>query len=162
MIRAKSWGQALIDRLRTESGSALLLIAVATVAMIWANSPWSESYTGLFETHAAVSFGSFAIDLSLHHWVNDGLMVIFFFLIGLEVRQEFAVGSLRDRRRALVPLLAGLVGVALPAGIYLLIAGRTDPSGWGIVIGTDTAFLLGHWPWSGRSCRVSCGSSCSP
>lgn len=143
MIRAKSWGQALIDRLRTESGSALLLIAVATVAMIWANSPWSESYTGLFETHAAVSFGSFAIDLSLHHWVNDGLMVIFFFLIGLEVRQEFAVGSLRDRRRALVPLLAGLVGVALPAGIFLLIAGRTDPSGWGIVIGTDTAFLLG-------------------
>lgn len=70
-------------------------------------------------------------------------MVIFFFLIGLEVREEFAIGSLRDRRRALVPLVAGLLGVAAPAVIYLLIAGGEAAQGWGVVIGTDTAFLLG-------------------
>lgn len=81
--------------------------------------------------------------MSLHHWINDGLMVIFFFLIGLEVRQEFAVGSLRDRSKAMVPLIAGLAGVVLPALIYLAVAGREAPSGWGIVVGTDTAFLLG-------------------
>ncbi|WP_441297086.1 Na+/H+ antiporter NhaA [Agrococcus sp. SGAir0287] len=133
----------MIDRLRTESGSALLLLAVSLVALAWANSPWSQTYVDLWETHAAVTIGDLAIDLSLHHWVNDGLMVIFFFLIGLEVREELAVGSLRDRRSAVVPLIAGLVGVALPAVLYLAIAGRTAPEGWGVVIGTDTAFLLG-------------------
>ncbi len=143
MARGVGWAQAAIDRLRTESGSALLLVAVSVVALLWANSPWSQSYVDLWHTHAAVTIGDFAIDLSLHHWVNDGLMVIFFFLIGLEVREELAVGSLRQRSRALVPLVAGLVGVALPAAIYLLIAGRDAPDGWGVVIGTDTAFLLG-------------------
>ncbi|GAA2176247.1 Na+/H+ antiporter NhaA [Agrococcus versicolor] len=143
MARGTGWAQAVIDRLRTESGSALLLVAVAIVALAWANSPWSDAYVGLWETHAAVTVGDFAIDLSLHHWVNDGLMVIFFFLIGLEVREELAVGSLRQRSRAIVPLVAGLVGVALPAVIYLAIAGREAASGWGVVIGTDTAFLLG-------------------
>ncbi|SDH52205.1 Na+/H+ antiporter NhaA [Agrococcus jejuensis] len=143
MARGAGWAQAVIDRLRTESGSALLLVAVSLVALAWANSPWSQAYVDLWHTHAAVTIGDFAIDLSLHHWVNDGLMVIFFFLIGLEVREELAVGSLRQRSRALVPLVAGLVGVALPAIIYLAIAGREAPAGWGVVIGTDTAFLLG-------------------
>lgn len=137
------WVRVVADRLRTESGSALLLVAVSVVALIWANSPWSESYTSLWETHATIGVGSLNIDMSLHHWVNDGLMVVFFFLIGLEVRQEFAVGALRDRRQALVPLIAGVAGVALPALIYLAIAGRAAPEGWGAVIGTDTAFLLG-------------------
>lgn len=143
MARGVGWAQAVIDRLRTESGSALLLVAVSLVALAWANSPWSQTYVDLWHTHAAVTIGDLAIDLSLHHWVNDGLMVIFFFLIGLEVREELAVGSLRQRSRALVPLVAGLVGVALPAIIYLAIAGREAPGGWGVVIGTDTAFLLG-------------------
>lgn len=133
----------MIDRVRTESGSALLLVVVAVIALVWANSPWSESYVHLWETDASISIGSFSIDMNLHHWVNDGLMVVFFFLIGLEVRQEFAIGSLRDRRRAMVPLIAGLVGVILPAAIYLAIAGGSAPDGWGAVVGTDTAFLLG-------------------
>lgn len=135
--------ERLIERLRTESGSALLLVVVSLIALAWANSPWSESYHHLWETPAATSIGSFSIDMNLHHWVNDGLMVAFFFLIGLEVRQELAIGSLRDRRRAMVPLVAGLVGVALPAVIYLLIAGGEAARGWGVVVGTDTAFLLG-------------------
>lgn len=137
------WVRVVSDRLRTESGSALLLIAVSLVALAWANSPWSESYVELWEAHAAVGIGDFVIDLSLEHWVNDGLMVVFFFLIGLEVRQEFAVGSLRDRRSALVPMVAGVTGVALPAILYLAVAGREAPEGWGVVVGTDTAFLLG-------------------
>ncbi|NQX27662.1 Na+/H+ antiporter NhaA [Microbacteriaceae bacterium VKM Ac-2854] len=132
-----------VERLRTESGSALLLIGVALIALIWANSPWSESYVQLWETHAVVGVGELTIDMSLHHWVNDGLMVVFFFLIGLEVREEFSAGALRDRRRALVPLVAGIAGVALPAALYLLIAGRDAAAGWGVVVGTDTAFLLG-------------------
>lgn len=137
------WVRVVVDRLRTESGSALLLVGVALFALAWANSPWSESYTALWETHAAVGVGDFLIDMSLHHWVNDGLMVIFFFLIGLEVRQEMAVGSLRDRRQALVPLVAGVAGVVVPALLFLAIAGRDAPQAWGAVIGTDTAFLLG-------------------
>lgn len=128
---------------RTESGSAALLVAVSVIALIWANSPFSESYTALWHTDVALTFGSHGIDMSLHHWINDGLMVVFFFLIGLEVRQEFAVGSLRDRRRALVPLVAGVAGVIAPALIYLAIAGPDAARGWGVVVGTDTAFLLG-------------------
>lgn len=139
----QDWVRLVADRLRTESGSALLLVGVAVFALLWANSPWSESYVHLWETHAAIGIGDFRIDMSLHHWVNDGFMVIFFFLIGLEVRQEFAVGSLRDRRQALVPIVAGIAGVVLPALIYLAIAGRDAPEAWGAVIGTDTAFLLG-------------------
>lgn len=104
------WVRVASDRLRTESGSALLLIAVSLVALLWANSPWSDSYTELWETYGTVGVGPLTIDMSLGHWVNDGLMVVFFFLIGLEVRQEFAVGSLRDRRSALVPLVAGVTG----------------------------------------------------
>lgn len=143
MQHKPDWLRRILDPLRTESGSALLLVAVTIVALVWANSPLSESYHALWETHAVIGVGSLQIDLNLHHWVNDGLMVIFFFLIGLEVRQEFAVGSLRDRRRALVPLVAGVLGVVVPAGLYLAIAGREAPEGWGAVIGTDTAFLLG-------------------
>lgn len=137
------WVRVVVDRLRTESGSALLLVAVAVLALAWANSPWSESYSELWHMHAVVGIGDFAIDMSLHHWVNDGFMVVFFFLIGLEVRQELAVGSLRDRRQALVPLIAGVAGVILPALLFLAIAGRDAPEAWGAVIGTDTAFLLG-------------------
>nr|WP_246308504.1 Na+/H+ antiporter NhaA [Kineosphaera limosa] len=135
--------RSLLGRLRSEPGAALLLVVVTVVALAWANSPWSHSYHELWETHLSVALGSFGLDLSLHHWVNDGLMVIFFFVVGLEVRQELAVGSLRDRRRALVPLVAGFLGVAVPAAIYLAIAGREAAAGWGAVVGTDTAFLLG-------------------
>ncbi|MDO5618480.1 Na+/H+ antiporter NhaA [Kocuria sp.] len=134
---------SLLERLRSESGSALLLVAVTVLALLWANSPWSPLYTEIWETHLDISLGAWGLNLSLHHWVNDGLMVIFFFVVGLEVRQELAVGSLRDRRRALVPLVAGTLGVAIPAAIYLAIAGRESPAGWGAVVGTDTAFLLG-------------------
>ncbi|AZG47300.1 Na(+)/H(+) antiporter NhaA [Gordonia insulae] len=133
----------LSEWLRTESGSAALLVAVTIVALLWANSAIGDSYTELWHTELGIVFGEHDFEMSLHHWINDGLMVVFFFVIGLEVRQEFAVGSLRDRRRAMVPLVAGVIGVIVPAAIYLAIAGRDAVDGWGVVVGTDTAFLLG-------------------
>lgn len=133
--------------LRSESGSAALLVVVALIALVWANSPWSESYVHLWEEPAGFFLGPIGLDMSLHYWVNDGLMVIFFFLIGLEVRHEFSVGSLRDRSRARLPLLAGVAGVAIPALVYVAVVaaqgGGEALRGWGVVVGTDTAFLLG-------------------
>lgn len=138
-----SFSRTVIDRLSSDVGAALLLVAATVIALVWANSPFAHSYETLWQTHGAISIGDFSIDLSLHHWVNDGLMILFFFLIGLEVREELTIGSLTDRRRAVVPLIAGLAGVVVPALIYLAIAGGEALDGWGVVVGTDTAFLLG-------------------
>ena len=133
--------------IRTESGSALLLVVVAAVALLWANSPLSEAYFGLWDVEIGFDVGGFGLHMNLHHWINDGLMVVFFFfVVGLEVRQEFAHGSLRDASRARLALIAGVAGVALPAVFYILIvaaAGGDGLGGWGAVVGTDTAFLLG-------------------
>ena len=136
-------GRPLAAWLRTDSGAALLLLAVTALALLWANSPLSGSYEHLWETPINIEVGELAFDMDLHHWINDGLMVLFFFVVGLEVRQELSIGSLRRRSQRLVPLVAGTVGVAVPALIYLAVAGRQAPEGWGVVVGTDTAFLLG-------------------
>ncbi|WP_418278030.1 Na+/H+ antiporter NhaA [Isoptericola jiangsuensis] len=138
-----SVARTLLVRLRSESGAALLLLAVAVLALVWANSPWSDAYEHLWETPVLVEIGDLTFDMDLHHWVNDGLMVVFFFVVGLEVRQELALGSLRLRSQRLLPVVAGTVGVLVPAGIYLAVAGRVAPEGWGVVVGTDTAFLMG-------------------
>ncbi|GAA2181203.1 Na+/H+ antiporter NhaA [Leucobacter tardus] len=140
-------GLARLTRwLRTESGSALLLVCVTAVALVWANSPASAAYVDLWHAGVGFDLGPFGLHMDLHHWVNDGLMVIFFFVIGLEVRQEFAHGSLRDRSRTRLAVIAGVAGVALPAVIYVLVVGASGGeglSGWGAVVGTDTAFMLG-------------------
>ena len=135
--------RALVERLRTESGAALLLVGVTVLALVWANSPLSGAYTHLWETSVNLDVGELRFDMDLHHWVNDGLMVLFFFVIGLEVRQELSIGSLRQRSQRLVPLVAGTAGVLVPALVYLAVAGGAAPQGWGVVVGTDTAFLLG-------------------
>ncbi|UTX34002.1 Na+/H+ antiporter NhaA [Micrococcus luteus] len=130
----------------TESGSAVLLVLVTAVALLWANSPLSEAYFGLWDVEIGFDVGGFGLHMNLHHWINDGLMVVFFLVVGLEVRQEFAHGSLRDASRARLALIAGVAGVALPAVFYILIvaaAGGDGLGGWGAVVGTDTAFLLG-------------------
>jgi Na+/H+ antiporter NhaA len=134
----------LRDFLRTESGSAGMLLGAAVAALLWANSPWSGSYEALWSTTASISVEGSALSLTLEEWINDGLMVAFFFVIGLEVRREFAVGELTDRRRAVIPALAGLAGTVVPALLYLAVNRGGEAAGaWGIVIGTDTAFLLG-------------------
>jgi Na+/H+ antiporter NhaA len=135
--------RALRERLRTESGTALLLVGVTLLALVWANSPLSGWHEHLWELPVHLDVGDLRFDMDVHHWVNDGLMVLFFFVVGLEVRQELAIGSLRQRSSRLVPIVAGTLGVIFPALVFLAVAGHVDPRGWGIVVGTDTAFLLG-------------------
>ncbi|MEO9324390.1 Na+/H+ antiporter NhaA [Nocardioides sp. C4-1] len=130
--------------IRTESGSAGLLVVVALVALLWANSPWSGAYDDLWHTMLTVDLGGNGISMDLHHWVNDGLMVVFFFVVGLEVRRELAVGELTERSRLTVPVVAGIGGMLVPVAIFLALnSGGEAAGGWGIVIGTDTAVLLG-------------------
>ncbi|GAB3242363.1 Na+/H+ antiporter NhaA [Nocardioides dilutus] len=137
-------GARLKAFIRTEGASAGLLVLAALVALVWANSSWSGGYESLWGTELEITVGSGSLGMDLHHWVNDALMVVFFFVIGLEVRREFSVGELTDRRRVTVPLVAGVGGMAVPAALYLLINPSGEAArGWGVVIGTDTAFLLG-------------------
>lgn len=130
--------------LTTESGGAVLLVAATLLALAWANSPWSAAYEGLWNTVASVRAGDAGLEMDLGHWINDGLMAVFFFVIGLEVRRDLAVGELTDRQRVVLPLVAGVGGMLVPALLFLLVApGGEARQGWGVVIGTDTAFLLG-------------------
>lgn len=134
----------LRDFVQTESASAGLLLFATVVALAWANSPWSSSYFSLLHAEIALQFGDRALAMDLMHWINDGLMVVFFFVIGLELRQEISTGELRQRRRLIIPALGGIAGIAIPAVLYLLLNPSGEGrNGWGVVIGTDTAFLLG-------------------
>ena len=127
-----------------ETGSAGLLLAATVLALIWANSPLSDQYLSLFSTEISFEVGDWSISEDLRHWIDEGLMAIFFFVIGLEVRHELSVGELTDRRRVTIPLIAGIGGMLVPALIFLLINPSGDAAnGWGVVIATDTAFVLG-------------------
>ncbi|MDO8107015.1 Na+/H+ antiporter NhaA [Isoptericola sp. b441] len=130
--------------LGTEAGGAALALAGVLVAVAWANSPWADAYRGALDTRIALSVGGTAWGMSVHDWVNDGLMTLFFFVVGLEVRRELALGELTDRRRVVVPMVAALCGAAVPALLFLAVVGRGAAGpGWGAVVGTDTAFVLG-------------------
>lgn len=130
--------------LRTESGSAVLLLAATVGALAWANSPWSGGYEALWETEASVRVGALEFGMDLEHWINDGLMALFFLAIGLEVRRDLSIGELTDRRRVILPLVAGTAGMVLPVLLYLLVNPSGEAArGWGVVLGSDTAFLLG-------------------
>ncbi len=127
-----------------ENAAAGLLLLSTLIAILWANSPWAESYWSLLDTHVGVAFGEHHFDMSVKHLINDGLMTFFFFIVGLEVTREFKIGELTDRSRAAVPVVAAIAGLVVPAVIFLLL----NPSGenaqaWGVVISTDTAFLVG-------------------
>jgi NhaA family Na+:H+ antiporter len=127
-----------------ESSSGLLLLGCTAVALAWANSPYAESYSHLWEVPITVGVGRFAIRESLHHWINDGLMAVFFFVVGLEIKREVLVGELASPRRAALPLAAALGGVLVPAVLYLAInPSGPAAAGWGIPMATDIAFALG-------------------
>jgi Na+/H+ antiporter NhaA len=129
--------------LQTETGSAVVLLAAAVAALVWANVDVS-AYERVWNTTLSISVGSSGISQSLRGWINTGLMTFFFFVIGLEARREFDLGELRDRRRVTLPVLAGLGGMAVPILIYLAVnAGRDSAHGWGTAMSTDTAFALG-------------------
>ena len=129
--------------LRTQTGSAAVLLGATLAALVWANvSP--AAYQALWGTELSVHLGAASLAQDLHGWVNSGLMTFFFFVVGLEARREFDMGELRERRRLAVPLLAGLGGMAVPIAIFLTVnAGQPSAHGWGTAMSTDTAFALG-------------------
>jgi NhaA family Na+:H+ antiporter len=128
---------------KQSSGGILLIIATA-VALIWANSPWGESYLALWHTKLIVGIGDFSISKDLTHWINDGLMAVFFFVVGLEIKREVLVGELSSVGNAALPVVAALGGAVVPALIYIAInAGTEGSAGWGIPMATDIAFALG-------------------
>ncbi len=130
--------------LDTEAGGAVILLAAALVAIVWANSPWQASYVQLWTTELSIELGSYHLGMELGHWVSEGLMALFFLVIGLEIRHEFDTGDLRDRRRIALPMSAAIGGMVVPALIFLAL--NQDPEsgrGWAMVMATDTAFALG-------------------
>ena len=130
--------------LRLETSGAIVLLAATMVALVWANSPWSESYERLWTTTFTVRIGEVVLSEDLRHWINDGLMPLFFLIIGLEIKRELVTGELRQPRSVLLPALAALGGMVVPAAIYAAInAGGPAADGWGIPMATDIAFALG-------------------
>lgn len=125
------------------SGGILLLVATVT-ALAWANSPWSTSYVATWQTTLSVGIGNVTLSKPLILWINEGLMTLFFFVVGLEIKREFMVGELAYWRHAALPILAALGGMVIPAAIYATFnAGTAGTDGWGIPMATDTAFALG-------------------
>ena len=132
------------DFAHKQSSGGILLIIAAAVALVWANSPWGEGYASLWHTKLTVSVGDFSISKDLTHWINDGLMAVFFLVVGLEIKREVLVGELSSVRNAALPIAAALGGAAVPAAIYLAFnAGAEGAAGWGIPMATDIAFALG-------------------
>jgi NhaA family Na+:H+ antiporter len=130
--------------LHVESASGLVLLGAAVAALVLANTPAANGFKAIWDTHAAISIGTVSLDLSLKHWINDGLMAIFFFVVGLEVKRELVVGELSDVRSAVLPIAAAIGGMLIPAGIYLtLINNGPSMDGWGIPMATDIAFVVG-------------------
>ena len=134
----------LQEFLSTSSASAVLLLASAVVALVWANSPLGDLYDDLWHTPVGIGVGSWSIELDLQHWVNDGLMALFFLVVGLEIKREILHGELRDPRAAALPAIAALGGMAVPALVYVALnIGGDGVRGWGIPMATDIAFALG-------------------
>jgi Na+/H+ antiporter NhaA len=140
--------------LRTEAGSAGVLLAAIVAAMVWANLA-DAGYERFWHTPLSVTAGDMGIDLTLREWVNSGLMTLFFLVVGLEARREFDLGDLRDRRRFILPAAAGVTGMLLPVGIFLAINhGGPGAVGWGVAMSTDTALALGLLALVGRRVPV--------
>jgi len=129
-----------------EASSGIVLLAAAVAALIWANSALSDSYHAILDTHVVVEFGTFHFDESVLHIINDGLMAIFFFVVGLEIKRELVVGDLQDPKAAVLPVTAALGGMIFPAIIYAAVTigqGAEIARGWGIPMATDIAFAVG-------------------
>ncbi len=131
------------DFIRSEvTGGAVLLVAVV-IAMVWANAPFGDTYNSFWHTEISIGIGKASITEDLQHWVNDGLMAIFFFVVGLEIKRELTVGELNSRKKASLPIIAALGGVALPALVFVALnAGGSGAEGWAIPMATDIAFAV--------------------
>jgi NhaA family Na+:H+ antiporter len=130
--------------LSVEASSGLLLLFVAAAALVWANSPWRHLYARLWHAPLGLRLGPWAFERDLHFWINDGLMTVFFFVVGLEIRREIHRGELSELRRATLPLAAALGGMLTPALIFFAFNhGRPSATGWGVPMATDIAFAVG-------------------
>ncbi|MFP5286089.1 MAG: Na+/H+ antiporter NhaA, partial [Thermoanaerobaculia bacterium] len=145
-------GPPLIDRVlqpfaefaHTASSGGIVLLVCTAIALAWANSPWAASYHHIWELEVAVDAGPLAFRSTLHHLINDGLMAVFFFLVGLEIKREVLIGELASLRQAALPAAAALGGMVVPATIYAALnSGGSGSAGWGIPMATDIAFALG-------------------
>jgi Na+/H+ antiporter NhaA len=141
---ARNLAAPIRDFLSAETGGAVVLLVAAVAALVWANSPWSDSYESLWRTKLSIHLGDAGISLDLRHWVNEGLMTFFFLVVGLEAKRELDTGELRERRRLAIPVVAAVGGIGLPIAIFLAFnAGGPGAHGWGAAMSTDTAFALG-------------------
>ena len=141
---ARNLAAPVRDFLSQETGGAVVLLAAAAAALVWANSPWSDSYESFWTTKLSITLGSDGISLDLRHWVNEGLMTFFFLVVGLEAKRELDTGELRERQRLAIPVAAAIGGMSLPIAIFLIFnAGGDGAHGWGAAMSTDTALALG-------------------
>jgi len=141
---ARNMAAPVRDFLSNETGGAMVLLAAAIAALVWANSPWSDSYETVWTTKLSIQISDSGISLDLRHWVNEGLMTLFFLVVGLEAKRELDLGELRERRRITIPVVAALGGAAAAVAIFLVFnAGKPSAHGWGAAMSTDTAFALG-------------------
>jgi NhaA family Na+:H+ antiporter len=130
--------------LKIEAAAGALLFVAAFLALVLSNSAWSNPFLAFWETPIGLQFGALDFTRSLRHWINDGLMTLFFFVISLELKRELVLGELRNLRTAALPFAAALGGMLVPVSIYLaLVAGQPGMHGWGTVMATDTAFVIG-------------------
>ena len=150
---ARRVGRPMLHFLHYQAGGGIVMLAATALALVWANSPWRDSYHALLDSHTRVEFGGLLVlDERLEEWVNDALMVVFFFVVSLEIKRELVVGALRKPSAAALPAIAALGGMAAPAVIYALVnAGGEGAAGWGIPMATDIAFAVGVVSLLGRS-----------
>jgi Na+:H+ antiporter, NhaA family len=129
---------------KIEAASGILLLASTIAALVWANSPWAQSYHAIWSTSFSIGFGPLALTETFQEWINEGLMAVFFFLVGLEIKREVLIGELSSLRQAAFPILAAIGGAVLPALLYLFVTDRgIAQKGWAIPMATDIAFVLG-------------------
>jgi NhaA family Na+:H+ antiporter len=140
--------------IRAEASSGVLLLLCTIVAMVWANSAWAETYNAFWQTKLTFAFGGFALSKPLLLWINDGLMAVFFFVVGLEIKRELLIGELASPKQAALPIAAALGGMIVPAIIYLAVNAGAATRGWGIPMATDIAFALGVMALLGRRVPV--------
>jgi NhaA family Na+:H+ antiporter len=141
---AARWARTVGRFFQIEAAGGLVLLACVVAALILANSPWAEAFARFWETPVRIGVGGLELNKPLLLWINDGLMTIFFFVVGLEIKRELVAGELRDPRKVVLPVAAAIGGMVAPAGVYLLLqAGQPGAAGWAIPMATDIAFVVG-------------------
>lgn len=145
------FSRPFLNFLHVEAAGGIVLLICTLIALFLANSPWQQIYTEIWQWPLAISLADWKLSLSVGLWINDALMAIFFFVVGLEIKRELVAGELRDRRAALLPFMAAIGGMLAPALIYIFALGDNDGrSGWGIPMATDIAFVVGFLSLLGK------------